>query len=209
MALRDIVGRIALNEGGMSMTTAVSDEVARGPRVLLRQKRQDDAQDDYRWRSQPELSRFDAAKPLSMSYEEFLALYEEELRSPSPYRRSLSIEDEAGRHIGNVMYYNIDAVHREAELGITIGEPEYWSRGYGTEAARLLVEFLVDQIGFQRVYLKTLDWNRRARRAFSKVGFVECGRAYRSGSSFVLMEILSDWLDAGRRQEELAAAPTA
>ncbi len=191
------------------MTTAVEGEVARGTRAVLRDKRMADAEDDFRWRSEPELSRFDAARPLSMDYQEFLAIYREELRYPSQYRRSLAIEDEAGRHIGNVMYYNIDAIHREAELGITIGEPEYWNKGYGTEAARLLVERLVRDLDYKRVYLKTLEWNHRARRAFEKAGFSECGRSYRSGSSFILMEIRSEWLDVAQGDEVETAAPFA
>ena len=190
----------------MTMTTAVDREVARGVRAVLREKRLDDADDDFRWRSQPELSRYDAARPLSMDYEEFLALYREELQYPSQYRRSLAIEDVAGKHIGNVMYYNIDAVHHEAELGITIGEPDYWGKGYGTEAARLLVERLLREFGFERVYLKTLEWNHRARRSFAKAGFTECGRAYRSGSSFILMEIRREWL--GRAEVDKAALAT-
>jgi RimJ/RimL family protein N-acetyltransferase len=177
------------------MTTAVEGEIARGQRTVLREKRLSDAEDDFRWRREPELSRFDAAKPLSMSYSEFLSLYREELTYPSQYRRSFAIEDESGKHIGNVMYYNIDAMHREAELGITIGESGYWGQGYGTEAAKLLVERLIDSLGFKRIYLKTLEWNHRARRSFAKVGFSECGRAYRSGNSFILMEIRSDWVE--------------
>jgi len=188
------------------MTTAIESEVARGQRILLREKRLSDAEDDFRWRKEPELSRFDAAKPLTMTYAEFLTLYQEELRYPSQYRRSFAVEDEAGCHIGNVMYYNIDAVHRETEVGITIGEPSYWGQGYGTEAVRVLVQRLVNELGFKRVYLKTLEWNQRARRAFAKAGFVECGRAHRSGNSFVLMEIRSEWLRSAASDEIAAPA---
>jgi len=102
------------------VTTLAQGEVARGARVALREKRLGDAPDDYRWRSEPELSRYDAARPLVVTYHEYLALYREELLYPSPYRRSLAIEDEAGRHIGNIMYYNIDTLRQEAELGITM-----------------------------------------------------------------------------------------
>ena len=181
------------------MTTLAQGEVARGARVTLREKRLGDAWNDYRWRSQAELSRFDAARPLTITYPEYLALYREELLYPSPYRRGLAIEDEEGRHIGNIMYYNIDALRQEAELGVTIGEPEYWNKGYGTEAVRLVVEHLLGKPGFRRVYLKTLDWNSRARRSFEKVGFVEYGRAQRAGNSFTLMEIRREWLTPSER----------
>jgi RimJ/RimL family protein N-acetyltransferase len=177
------------------MTAVASGEVARGQRVVLREKRLGDAYDDYRWRSDPDLSRFDAARPLAMNMQEFLALYREELLYPSPYRRSLAIEDEAGSHIGNVMYYNIDTIRQEAELGITVGERDRWNRGYGQEAVRLLCEHLLGRLGFRRVHLKTLAWNRRARRAFQKAGFSECGRAQRAGNSFVLMEFRQEWLE--------------
>lgn len=177
------------------MTTTVDGEVARGELVILREKRPADAQDDFRWRSDAELARYDAARPFAAAYTDYVALYRDELTYPSPYRRSLAIEDINGLHIGNAMYYNIDTARREAEIGITIGERDYWSRGYGTDAVRTLVRHIVLATGFRRVYLKTLDWNTRAQRAFEKAGFRGCGRVRRGGNTFVVMEILSSWLD--------------
>jgi RimJ/RimL family protein N-acetyltransferase len=106
------------------------------------------------------------------------------------------MEDVAGRHIGNVMYYNIDTIRREAEIGITIGEREYWSKGYGTDAVRTLLRHIFRVTGFRRVYLKTLDWNTRAQKAFEKAGFRVCGRSRRGGNSFVVMEYMAVWADA-------------
>ena len=186
------------------MTTLVQGEVARGPRIVLREKRLGDAPADYRWRSTAELSRFDAARPLAMTYQQYLALYREELLYPSPYRKSLAIEDEQARHIGNIMYYNIDTLHREAELGITIGDVERWGQGYGSEAVRVLLEHLLLRLGFKRIYLKTLDWNERARRCFLSVGFAEHGRATRGGSAFVLMECRQEWLATPESTEDQA-----
>jgi RimJ/RimL family protein N-acetyltransferase len=183
------------------MTTLVQGEVARGPRIVLREKRLGDAPADYRWRSTAALSRYDAARPLTMTYQQYLALYREELLYPSPYRKSLAIEDEQGRHIGNVMYYNIDTLHREAELGITIGEEGCWGQGYGSEAVGVLLEHLLLRLGFKRIYLKTLDWNERARRCFRSAGFVEHGHAARGGNTFVLMECRQEWLAAAEDNE--------
>ena len=176
------------------MTTTVDGEVARGEAIVLREKRLADAPDDYRWRTDAELARFDAARPFAATYSDYLLLYRDELTYPSPYRRSLAIEDIDGRHIGNAMYYNIDSIRREAEIGITIGEPEYWSRGYGTDAVATLVRHIFRATGFRRIYLKTLDWNVRAQRAFEKAGFRVCGRSRRGGNSFIVMEYMSAWL---------------
>jgi RimJ/RimL family protein N-acetyltransferase len=177
------------------VTTTIEREVARGDLVVLREKRLGDAPDDYRWRTDGELARFDAARPFAATYHDYLALYRDELAYPSPYRRSLAIEDADGLHIGNAMYYNIDAIRREAEIGITIGEREFWSRGYGTDAVRTLVRHIFRATGFRRIYLKTLDWNVRAQRAFEKAGFRMCGRSRRAGNAFIIMEYMSAWLD--------------
>jgi RimJ/RimL family protein N-acetyltransferase len=175
--------------------TAVADSVvARGERVALREKRLEDAEDDYRWRTDPDLARYDAARPLSVHYQRYLAFFREELVYPNPYRRSLAIEDEHERHIGNLMYYNIDTLRQEAELGITIGERSYWSKGYGSEAVRLAAEHLLGERGFHRVHLKTLTRNKRAQACFKRAGFAHCGRAYRNEHHFVLMELRREWL---------------
>jgi RimJ/RimL family protein N-acetyltransferase len=181
------------------VTTTVEGEVARGARIVLREKRLSDAPDDFRWRTDVELARYDAARPFAASYEDYVALYRDELTYPSPYRRTLAIEDEGGQHIGNVMYYNIDAIRREAEIGITIGERDFWSHGYGSDVVRTLVRHIIETTGFRRVYLKTLDWNARARRAFEKAGFRQCGRSRRAGNVFIVMESMAPWLelDAG------------
>jgi RimJ/RimL family protein N-acetyltransferase len=189
------------------MTSVAKGEVARGAKVVLRAKRPSDAADDYAWRSDAEMARFDAARPFSASFDDFRALYEEELVYPSPSRRTLAIEDHAGRHIGNVMYYNIDYAHGEAELGITIGVREYWGQGYGTDAVRALVRHLFTKTALRRVYLKTLDWNKRARRCFEKAGFVVYGANRRGGHDFTLMELRREWLTAG--PEEASGEETA
>jgi RimJ/RimL family protein N-acetyltransferase len=177
------------------VTSTVEGEVVRGQRVVLREKLSSDAEDDYAWRSDPELARFDAARPFSASFEDYQALYEDELAYPSPFRHTLAIEDDSGRHIGNVMYYNIDHARGEAELGITIGVREYWGQGYGGDAVRTLLLHLFTKVALKRTYLKTLDWNERARRCFEKAGFVTYGTSRRGGHDFILMEVRREWLD--------------
>ena len=43
-----------------------------GGKVVLRNKRPEDAWSDYLWRSDEEIARLDAAFPLKMKFEEFL-----------------------------------------------------------------------------------------------------------------------------------------
>jgi RimJ/RimL family protein N-acetyltransferase len=160
-----------------------------GNKVRLRQKKLTDARNDYRWQTNPELGRLDAMPPLTVSFPRYLIDYTATLGKPSPKRCTFAIETLEGRHIGNCVYYNIDKENGEAELGIMIGESDYWDLGYGTDAVSALVDFIFTETGLQRIYLKTLDWNGRAQRCFLKSGFIPCGEMVRNGHSFVLMEM--------------------
>jgi RimJ/RimL family protein N-acetyltransferase len=81
-----------------------------------------------------------------------------------------------GRLIGSCSLGSLDAVSQTAELGIGIGERDYWSRGYGREAVRLLVDYGFRLRNLRKIWLSVLDDNPRAIRAYEAVGFVEEGR---------------------------------
>lgn len=182
--------RHGADAGGTDGATAgIEGEVARGEKVVLRNKRREDAEADYAWRKDSELATYDAAKPITTPFEDYLALHEDDLDNPSPFRRTLAVDDREGRHIGNVMFYNIDRLKSEAEVGITIGDRRYWGSGYGTDALTAFVRHLFANTSLTRLYLKTLDWNVRAQRCFEKAGFVRTGLSRRSNGTFVLMEL--------------------
>jgi len=178
----------------MTLVTATQTQViATGTLVRLRAKQIDDAENDYAWRCDPELAAYDAARPLRASFKTFVSTMREELNYPTMHRRTFAIEDlEGERHIGNVMYYGYDPRSGEAELGITIGERDFWSSGYGTDSVHTLVEYLFQEIGLTRVYLHTLSWNYRAQRCFERAGFQRVREVQRGGHEFILMEIEPD-----------------
>ncbi len=175
-----------------------------GAKVILREKRIEDAEKDYRWRSDPEIARLDAAYPLSMSYERYLKLFEDQLRYPTPGSHHFAADAIDGTYIGNCMYYDLDRVRLEAELGIVIGDRDYWSNSYGYDAVTTLLDYMFSEVNLNRVYLHTLDWNERAQRCFSKSGFKPVRRVRRMSQDFILMEVLrDDWQETA--EERLAA----
>ena len=166
----------------------------KGEKTVLREKRVEDAPGDYSWRTDEELARLDATRPLNMSYEDFLRYSKEEISFVSPLSKRLAIDTLDGKHIGNCMYYDIDVKGGEAELGVMIGDRDYWGKGYGTDSVASLQGYIFTATSLDRVYLHTLDWNERAQRSFSKTGFREVKRVRRSGQNFIRMEVLrSDW----------------
>jgi len=166
-----------------------------GNKTRLREKELGDARRDYNWHMDRELARMDASPLLWTSFKEYLSDYAAQLRSPVPSRRIFAILTLDAKHIGNCSYYNINEKRREAELGIMIGDRDYWGKGYGTDAVITLVNNIFLDTKLVQVHLKTLDWNYRAHKCFEKCGFQRCGFLYRDGYSYILMKVEREtWL---------------
>jgi|TARA_B100000686_G_scaffold67395_1_gene72825 RimJ/RimL family protein N-acetyltransferase len=166
----------------------------KGVKVRIREKRETDIRNEYSWRIDPELSRLDATRPMTMSYEDFFRYSREEMQFPNYRSKRLAVETLEGIHIGNIMYYDLDMRSRQAELGIMIGDKEYWSSGYGTDTVNTLLRHLFTTLELDKVYLHTLSWNYRAQASFNKSGFKSVRDVKRGGQDFILMEVLRpDW----------------
>ncbi len=100
--------------------------------------------------------------------------------------------------IGNCGLHRIDFKNRSAVFGIFIGDKNYWSKGYGTDATRTLLRYSFDQLGLNRVELDVYEFNPRAMRAYEKAGFrldgIRRQALYRNGQfySIHLMGILRE-----------------
>lgn len=112
------------------------------------------------------------------------------------------------RFIGDVGLFAIKWNHGDAFMGISLGDREYWGKGYGTDALRVLLRYAFTELNLHRVSLSTLQANDRAIRSYEKAGFVHEGRMRQvskyEGRRFdeVFMGILrGEWLS---NQEKLA-----
>ena len=54
------------------------------------------------------------------------------------------------KHIGSTGLHQIDWQARSACFGISIGIPEMWGKGYGSEATRLVIEWWTPAEGLQK-----------------------------------------------------------
>ena len=168
---------------------AARDLKITGEKTVLRSKKMSDARADYRWQSDPDLAALGSTKPLRLSFAVYLLDYSVELRSPGFRRFPLAVDTLDGTHIGNCTLYDVDEKKLEAQLGVLIGDRDYWGKGYGTDAVSTMVKFVFTTTTLRRIYLKSLDWNLRAHRSFEKAGFVPSGSMKRSEYNFKLMEL--------------------
>ncbi|MFC2020348.1 GNAT family N-acetyltransferase [Chloroflexota bacterium] len=174
-----------------------------GSKIILRKKNAADAWDDYAWETDPELAQLDAAPTVSISYSQYLLDYTIELRSSRTVSQRFAVDTLDGKHIGNCSYYNLDETRNEVELGIMIGNRDYWDKSYGTDAITTLVNYIFHQLKLKRIHLKTLESNTRAQKCFQKCGFTQYGQVARDGYRFALMEIRSSqWPEEEQQQAE-------
>lgn len=91
-----------------------------------------------------------------------------------------------GKHIGVCSLYNGDG--QSVQLGIRIGDKDYHSRGYGTDAVNAMVDWCIELTSYKHIWLKVLPENIRAIRCYEKCGFVTFGTLELAGYTFTTME---------------------
>jgi len=77
--------------------------------------------------------------------------------------------------IGNCGFFRISEINRTADVCIIIGEKDYWGKGYGSDALRLLIKFGFENRNFNSINLRVFSFNERAIACYEKVGFKRQG----------------------------------
>jgi RimJ/RimL family protein N-acetyltransferase len=190
--------------------------LAAGPNIHLRLRTRSDAADEFRWRSDPETSRYDGRTANHEPFDRFVDAFAQELAYPRNDREQYAIDTADGRHIGTVMLYNFGRGRDAAELGISIGEPDARGSGLGREAVILLLRWAWENHPLRSIHLHALAWNERAIACFRKAGFAPTVRVLRDGQELVRMEVRREWwllwemegrFDLGRKRDEPGTLP--
>lgn len=89
--------------------------------------------------------------------------------------------------IGHGGFVDIEQEKDEAQFRITIGNPNYWGKGFGTEASSLIVQYGFDVLEFSSIWLRVPIDNERAEKSYRKLGFIELGKEEFGGEEFIKM----------------------
>jgi len=88
----------------------------------------------------------------------------------------LAVTDKVtGEFLGFVHLEDIKRPHNRAEFGVSIQNPDNQSKGYGTDATRVMLLVAFNILGLHSVYLDTMEDNERAIHTYEKVGFKQVG----------------------------------
>ena len=82
--------------------------------------------------------------------------------------------------IGTCGFGRIQWVDRNANIFMSIGEPEYWNKGYATDASRLLIDYGFKELNFIKIYAGIFEPNVGSWSVAEKDGFVLEGKKTKS-----------------------------
>ena len=91
--------------------------------------------------------------------------------------------------IGTVKLGHIDWYAKTGDVGIMIGDRDYWNHGYGFDSMVGLLDHMFTYRGMYKIYLHTLVWNTRAQKSFQKCGFTIIETVRKYGYDFMYMEL--------------------
>ncbi len=80
-----------------------------------------------------------------------------------------------GVPVGTIGLLSIDRKNSKAEYYIAMGETSYKGKGVAKEASRLILQYGLEVLGLNRIYLFTEVENVSAQKLFERVGFVREG----------------------------------
>jgi len=173
----------------------MTNEFLTDGKVVLRSFQREDLSTYRRWWDNPKVTEFMEMgwKPADDTILE--ATYNEATQTNNNIVMVI-VDPETEKPIGTTGLYLINWPGRRAQFRILIGEHDYFGRGFGTAAARLIVKYGFERINLETIYLGANEENVRAIRSYEKAGFIHEGVqrnfVYNNGRYYnsVMMSIL-------------------
>jgi len=182
-------------------------------RVRFTSLQMDNIYTHFRWNNDPELNRLDSEIPYEKeTFGQFKSRFEQMCRNVSATHRDFEIHAD-GTLIGIAYVARISEHNHHGLIGITIGDRDYWGRGYGRESMALLLEYCFSHLDLHRVSAETFEYNTAWRDLVEGMGFTREGVArdylYREGKyhdkvSYALLEDEHASMEYSRSLEQVA-----
>ena len=140
-----------------------------GHKVRIRNLKRPDIPWLVKWKNDPEIADLVRGGPITTTFEVENRRFDKGLNEHDVVR--LILETLNGKPIGFISLGEIDKDNHKAEIGMLIGEKEFWDQGYGPNSLITLLQHLFFEQCFNRVGLEVFEYNLRAKKAYEKIGF--------------------------------------
>ena len=132
---------------------------------------EDDVTQNYvDWLNDPKVNRYLETRHTHQTKKNCLSYVAEMITSPTNYLFGIYLR-ETGKHIGNVKLDIAYPKHQRAELGLFIGEKNYWGKGLATETIQAITSWGFNNINLEKIDAGCYEENLASLRAFLKSGY--------------------------------------
>jgi len=140
-----------------------------GERVYLRKLSLTDVSPSYcGWLNNEEVNKYIGTKSCTMTELKNYVL--QKFNNPDCLFMGI-FDKKSNLHIGTVKLEPIDWRKKEARFGLLIGNKNYWGKGIGVEATRLVVDYAFSKMGLNRIIVSAYLENKPAVKVYEKSGF--------------------------------------
>jgi RimJ/RimL family protein N-acetyltransferase len=139
--------------------------------IFLRPLALDDAATSYKWRNNPEVWKYSLFNPsVPISLEQESAWLEDVLKRTDQKRFAICLTKNE-KYIGNIQLIAI--VDQHAEFHLFIGDENYWGKGIGTKATKLILDYAFLTLNLNYIRLDVNKNNVAALKIYTRQGFIE------------------------------------
>jgi RimJ/RimL family protein N-acetyltransferase len=150
--------------------------VLKGKKCVLTDIKEKDLPKFVRWFSNKEVTRFLMTDFSNLTLKKEKKWYKDTKKQKDTVIFGLyALDGKKKIIIGSTGLKKIDYNHKNAEFGITIGDKNYWGKGIGTEATKLIVDFGFKALKLNSIYLAVFGKNKAGQKAYKRVGFKKTG----------------------------------
>jgi RimJ/RimL family protein N-acetyltransferase len=149
--------------------------IIRTERAVLRPLAESDVGQSYlNWFSDPEVGRFIEAARVPQTIESLRSFVRVRLGRPDVWFHGMFVGNDE-QFVGTIKCEPVDVTTRTAVMGILIGAPDWRGVGLAGELMPAVALALRDCLGIEHVDLGVHRENRRACRAYERIGFRTVG----------------------------------
>lgn len=141
----------------------------KGNFVYLRPIKKEDMESFYN-ATQDEEIRYMTGTRDTISKEDVNNYYDKISKDSSRYDFGICLND-GDVLIGNLSILDIDCINHKAGFRIAIHYHKYFNKGYGTEAVKIALTFVFEELNLNRLQLEVYSHNQRGIKAYKKAGF--------------------------------------
>lgn len=149
-------------------------------KIFLRKMMSDDVELYHAWRNDIDVMKSTAPFLDNYHLEETREFVNQVILGSQFSKSYIIVEKESNTPIGITSLINIDYKNRNAEFIIDIGDKNFWGKGYGTEAMKLILDYSFLEMNLHRISLRVFSFNNKAIKLYEKMGFKCEGRSRES-----------------------------